>query len=94
MRYEVNLTGVQTAREMHEAIRAGLDLPEYYGMNLDALWDVLTGEVETPCGIHVRVGNAGTEMMEALIEAVIGLMREAAEWHGERGRAMEIVVEE
>ncbi len=38
----VDLTGVLTKGQLHTAFRESLDLPEYYGENLDALWDCLT----------------------------------------------------
>lgn len=36
-------------RDMWEIIRESLDLPDWFGKNLDALWDMLTGYIETPC---------------------------------------------
>ena len=51
MTYTIDLTSVTTPREMHEQIKAALSLPEYYGMNLDALWDCLTAFVALPCSI-------------------------------------------
>lgn len=34
--------------DFHREIRRVLDLPDYYGNNLDAFWDCLTGWVEMP----------------------------------------------
>lgn len=34
--------------EFHEAISRALDFPDHYGRNLDALWDVLTTDIERP----------------------------------------------
>ncbi len=33
---------------LHNALKDKLDLPDYYGENLDALWDCLTGWIELP----------------------------------------------
>ena len=30
----------------HKILKEKLELPDYYGENLDALWDCLTGEIE------------------------------------------------
>ncbi|MCL1043679.1 barstar family protein [Shewanella marisflavi] len=38
-------------QEFHKLIKLKLDLPDYYGENLDALWDCLTGEIELPTSI-------------------------------------------
>ncbi len=37
--------------DLHTAISEGLNLPIWYGRNLDALWDVLTGIVGRPLKI-------------------------------------------
>lgn len=42
MRYEIDLSGVCDKDDLNEAIMRALPLPEYYGANLDALFDVLT----------------------------------------------------
>lgn len=41
-----------TRQEMHNIIKAELMLPEYYGKNLDALWDCLTTDIELPIKIQ------------------------------------------
>lgn len=38
----VDLTGVATPGEFHERVRQALDLPAWYGNNLDALHDLLS----------------------------------------------------
>lgn len=37
---------IRDRRELHEALAAGLDFPEWYGGNLDALYDCLTEPVD------------------------------------------------
>jgi len=42
-----------TSKEkLHEVLKKELDLPDYYGGNLDALWDCLTGWIELPLQIE------------------------------------------
>ena len=94
MRYEIDFSGVETSREMHAAIQEGLKLPEYYGKNLDALWDCLTGDLETPCEIYIKGMGRKNEMMNALLEAVLEMMERAAEQHGRRGREVKVLREE
>ncbi|WP_051236202.1 barstar family protein [Paenibacillus pinihumi] len=36
---------------VHEWLRRELDLPEWYGDNLDALWDCVTGDLPLPLKI-------------------------------------------
>ena len=38
--------------ELHAQLKEKLELPDYYGANLDALWDCLTGWVSLPLTIE------------------------------------------
>ena len=43
--YIADFKDVHTYLEIHKALKDGLDFPDYYGENLDALWDCLTETV-------------------------------------------------
>lgn len=47
---KVQLDGAacRSQEELHDQLKTVLNLPDYYGKNLDALWDCLTGEVTLP----------------------------------------------
>lgn len=55
--FTVDLASVRSAAKMHDAIAAALPLPEHYGRNLDALYDVLN---EYGCNWKIVFRNAGT----------------------------------
>ncbi|MDS0524723.1 barstar family protein [Clostridium sp. SHJSY1] len=38
--------------ELHAALKEKFKLPDYYGKNLDALWDCLTGDISLPINIE------------------------------------------
>ncbi|AHD05695.1 barnase inhibitor [Paenibacillus larvae subsp. pulvifaciens] len=38
--------------QLHTVLKEALELPDYYGNNLDALWDCLTGYVAMPLTIR------------------------------------------
>ena len=42
MKYVLDAEKMQTREEMHEYLKEVLEFPEYYGGNLDALYDCLT----------------------------------------------------
>ena len=43
--YTLNFTDITHYLEIHEIIQRDLDFPDYYGKNLDALWDCLTDQL-------------------------------------------------
>ena len=44
--FYIDLKGITTKEELHALLRKELPLPEYYGDNLDAFYDVLTEQGE------------------------------------------------
>jgi ribonuclease inhibitor len=53
-----------------------LDLPDYFGWNLDALWDVLTAEVPGPVEIVWRDHEAARMRMGEDFDRLVELFRE------------------
>ena len=46
MTFTIDLSKVKTREELHDLLQEELPLPEYYGRNLDALYDLLTEPTE------------------------------------------------
>ncbi|KAA5830581.1 ribonuclease inhibitor [Saccharopolyspora hirsuta] len=44
----VDLSEVETARQLHLVLKRAFGFPPMYGMNWDAYWDAITGLVELP----------------------------------------------
>ena len=67
--------------DLHNEIREKLELPEWYGNNLDALWDMLTGFIETPIEITViyKPENKMAENLKESVLKVIETFKEASE---------------
>lgn len=59
--------------DLHSEIREKLELPEWYGNNLDALWDMLTGFIETPINITM-IFKPETKSAENLKENVLKII--------------------
>ena len=77
----VDFSGCKYPLDLHNKVREALELPEWYGNNLDALWDMLTGFIETPINI-TAVYKPETKYAEGLRESVIKIIevfREAAD---------------
>ena len=56
--YRIDLSGVSDRAGLHDRSEQGLPLPEWYGRNLDALYDVLT-EPEFGKGCRITFSGCG-----------------------------------
>ena len=70
---------IATPESLHDALARALEFPDYYGRNLDALWDCLTGWVEGPVTIIWRDYEESRTALGEYADKVVALMREAAE---------------
>ena len=52
-KYEFNRNEFRWAEEYYDLIQKKFNLPNWFGKNADALWDMLTGFIETPCEIDL-----------------------------------------
>ena len=68
--------------EVYEVIRRGLELPEWFGANLDALWDALTGIAHTPAEIRILPKARRSELLPEIAE-IIAVFQEAAQTYRE-----------
>ena len=68
-----------TQQELHNILKRELELPEYYGGNLDALWDCLKGWIDLPLTIE-WVGYEKSEMdLGNYAQKVLDMFRDAEE---------------
>ena len=76
MKIQLDCARMTGRRETHEYLQQVLDLPEYYGRNLDALYDLLTaraGETEisllNPRMLRIHLGGYGDALLRTLLDA-------------------------
>ncbi|KKO63995.1 Barstar [Janthinobacterium sp. KBS0711] len=50
----IDLSDINSPRQLHAALAAALAFPSFYGMNWDAFWDAVTGLVDMPQQIELR----------------------------------------
>ncbi|MGK5035120.1 barstar family protein [Janthinobacterium sp. LB3P118] len=50
----IDLSDINTARQLHASLAAALAFPPMYGMNWDAFWDAITGLVAMPQQLELR----------------------------------------
>jgi len=78
-------SAIEDVLHLHDLLQELLELPDYYGRNLDALWDCLTGEVALPLMIEwvhyaasrQKLGDAAEQFVELFRDAE----RELADFH-------------
>ena len=61
---------IDSREELHRLFKEALGLSNHYGKNLDALWDMLTGEIDLPIRIiwrdfNITEKNIGTYAIKA-----------------------------
>lgn len=66
---------IQTIDDFYAIAVKYLQLPEYFGNNLDALWDCVTGEIELP--IEIYFINITTPQLEQY-DGVIAVFEDAS----------------
>ncbi len=74
MEYRIDGAAMISPREAHEAIAAAMGFPEYYGKNLDALWDMLTATEGTVKIYNVAamlnaLGSYGCKLLKTFYDA-------------------------
>ena len=76
----LNLDGniLKSKEELHNTIAWQLELPDYYGRNLDALWDTLS-TWSKPLVIEVIHAEQFTVNLGDYADALFGLLRDAAD---------------
>ncbi len=63
----------RTPEAIYDRLAGELDLPPHFGRNLDALWDVLTAEVEGPVRIVWRLDPELRAELGAFATALLAL---------------------
>ncbi len=76
----IDFSNCRYPMDLHNEIRKKLELPDWYGNNLDALWDALMGIIETPIDITVifKPETNGAEELKESVLKIIEVFKEAA----------------
>ena len=66
---------IKSEDDFHYIIAKELDIPDWYGKNLDALWDVLTGMAIRPLKI-TWINSKQSEKILGRYKEIINLLKE------------------
>ncbi len=74
--FDIDFTECRYIGELYCELKKKLELPDWCGENLDALWDALTGIMYTPADISVTKTAAWQEIQE-YADSIVEVMQEA-----------------
>ncbi len=74
--YKIAGASIRTLDEFYDEISRELNFPDYFGRNLDALWDTLTTDVEGPYELIWKDSAKSRTAMGKDFEVVSGLLKE------------------
>lgn len=68
---EIDFTDIGDDEEFYTQLKKKVNLPDYFGDNLDALSDVISGELEMPLNLEfINMSVDQLETFEDLLEAL------------------------
>ncbi|MBE6562885.1 MAG: barnase inhibitor [Ruminococcaceae bacterium] len=76
-KFTVDFEGVCYYSDVHKAIKKGLKLTEYYGENLDALWDRLTDMIDNETEIFLNNYHYVEKADKDYAEKLLAVFRDA-----------------
>lgn len=80
---ELDFAGIKSLWELHEYLKEAFCLPDYYGHNMDALWDCLHCSFDEPTTIILNdlseIPKELKEAVEIMLELFTDLEREDEE---------------
>ena len=81
-RFSLDFSECRYLGEIYAQIKGVLELPQWCGENLDALWDAVTGMMYTPANITIR-NTSKKESLQQSVDDIITVFREAEEEYHE-----------
>jgi ribonuclease inhibitor len=76
---EIDGNDVKTEQEFHKQLAAKLDFGEFYGHNLDALWDRLSTDVEHPVTLVWKNSIQSKRAMGSTFTKIIQILERVQE---------------
>ena len=68
MIFTIDLTTVHSSLGLHEHLKEVFSLPDWYGRNMDALWDMLHCAFDEPTIIEVRGVNSVRKDLKDVVQ--------------------------
>ncbi len=82
-RYTLNGRNIQSLDDFYDQISAKLSLSAHFGRNLDALWDVLTTDIEGPFEIFWKEADASKKALGKDFDRVLKMLKKIDDERGD-----------
>jgi len=77
MKITINFVSIRTVTDFYKQLQQKMKLPAHFGENLDALHDVISGDIEMPLEItFLNVSDEKKITFQSIIETMEQLMEE------------------
>src|SRR4051794_6966829 len=74
---EIEGKRIRSESDFHQEISEKLDFPAYYGRNLSALWEMLSGNLPRPCRLVWKDAHISKASLGKGFDDIVGIMDEA-----------------
>ena len=78
--FEIDFSKCKDYEELYDTIYKALEVPDWCGHNLDALWDVLTGFMAYPAVVTLKGIDSLNSELKAEVEEMIPVFKDAKEY--------------
>ena len=76
---ELALASFENKEAVHAYLAEQLDFPDYYGKNLDALYDVLTTEINAPVWVRFDFSGLGDMALVTYYKRMLKVFQDASQ---------------
>ena len=88
--FMLDFSEIKTVLELHQYLKESFDLPEYYGNNMDALWDCLSCCYDESTTIELRNLDVLRKRLEQTTQIMLEVFQDL---HDEDGVIIKIIEE-
>jgi len=82
-RFTLDGRAIHSLDELYDLLSILMDFPGHFGRNLDALWDILSTEMEGPFEIIWRYADDSKKAMPEDFDRTVALLQELQEERGD-----------
>ena len=92
--YTLDFSKVKTIWDFHQALKDDLELLDYYGRNMDALWDCITADIEHPAIIFVKGLHALPKSLEDKKRILLEIFNDAIQWYEKVNSYLQVIIKD